>query len=249
MTSWKAGAVYTASWLHEQGYSYPLLSQYRDAGWLAGIGSGALIRCGDKVDWTGGVYALQEQLGLNVHVAGKTALELQGVSHFLSLGASTVQLYGAKGQKLPAWFTKHKWGSPVTFVASNLFGDDFKTGMAKHEAGAFSIRISSPERAILEVLHQVPEKESFEQAKLLLEGLRSLRPDLVRKLLMACRSIKVRRLFMALSEELELSWVKKVDFESIDIGRGKRYLVKGGKFHPRYLITLPLDCFREGRPR
>ena len=243
MTSWNAGAVYSASWLHKRGYSYPLLSQYRQAGWLAGIGSGALVRCGDKVEWTGGVYALQEQLNLKIHVAGKTALALQGSAHFLGLGRSTVSLYGTKGQKLPAWFAKHEWNTEVRYVSSNLFGDDSQSGMTKYDAGNFTVKMSAPERAILEVLHLVPEEESFEQARLLLQGLTTLRPDLVHKLLVACTSIKVRRLFMALSEELELPWTKKVDFDSIDIGKGARCLLKGGKTHPKYQITLPLDCF------
>ncbi|MCP4403625.1 MAG: hypothetical protein GY801_40760 [bacterium] len=36
------------------------------------------------VDWTGAVYALQAQLSLNVHVGGKTALEIKGYAHYLS---------------------------------------------------------------------------------------------------------------------------------------------------------------------
>jgi hypothetical protein len=36
--------------------------------------------------------------------------------------------------------------------------------------------MSSPERAILELLDEVPERETFHQADVLMEGLRNLRP-------------------------------------------------------------------------
>jgi hypothetical protein len=38
------------------------------------------------------------------------------------------------------------------------------------------LTMSSPERAILELLDEVPERETFHQADVLMEGLRNLRP-------------------------------------------------------------------------
>ena len=53
-------------------------------------------RAGDRVDWIGGVYALQQQLRLPIHIGGKTALEMQGYAHFLPLGKGQfVWLFGS----------------------------------------------------------------------------------------------------------------------------------------------------------
>ena len=54
----------------------------------------ALVRHGDQVDYLGGIYALQSQLGLFVHPAGKTALSLQGKAHYLELSSKKAQLFG-----------------------------------------------------------------------------------------------------------------------------------------------------------
>ena len=48
--------------------------------------------------------------------------------------------------------------------------------------------LSSPERAILEFLHEVPERETFDQADKFMEGLRTLSPHRVQRLLEDCIS-------------------------------------------------------------
>ncbi|MDX2417448.1 MAG: type IV toxin-antitoxin system AbiEi family antitoxin domain-containing protein, partial [Xanthomonadales bacterium] len=36
-------------------------------------------------------------------------------------------------------------------------------------------------------------------------------------------------------------WLKHIKRDKIDLGKGKRMLVKGGKLDPKYLITVPED--------
>src|SRR5260221_186133 len=86
LAEWPHGTVSTSSWLRKKGYGYDLFKKYRDNKWLTSIENGAMARAGDEVDWTGGLYAIQTQLGLPVHAAAKTALELQGHVHFVRLG-------------------------------------------------------------------------------------------------------------------------------------------------------------------
>ena len=86
-----SGVVLCTSWLVSQGYSLDLQKQYKKSHWFDAIGTGALIRHGDQVDYLGGVYALQTQLGLSVHPAAKTALSLQGKAHYLELSAKKAQ--------------------------------------------------------------------------------------------------------------------------------------------------------------
>ena len=90
----------------------------------------------------------------------------------------------------------------------------------------------------MEMLHLVPEKQSYNESRLLREGLTSLRTDLVQKLLENCSSVKVKRLFMVLAERLDWPWVKELNLKKINFGKGKRVLQSGGKLHPKYLITL-----------
>jgi hypothetical protein len=99
--------------------------------------------------------------------------------------------------------------------------------------------MSSPDRAILELLDEVPERETFHQADVLIEGLRNLSPRRVQALLVACRSVKVKRLFLWFAERHQHAWLKKLDRKDIDLGRGKRMLVRGGKLDSTYNITVP----------
>jgi hypothetical protein len=75
---------------------------------------------------------------------------------------------------------------------------------------------------MMEVLYGVPLVESFDEAKLLMEGLTTLRPRLVQGLLEKCASVKVKRLFMLLAESCKHSWVRKLDLTNVDFGKGKR---------------------------
>jgi hypothetical protein len=44
---------------------------------------------------------------------------------------------------------------------------------------------------------------------------------------------------MLLAESSKHAWVRKVDLSKVDFGKGKRTLVKGGRFDPKYKITVP----------
>jgi hypothetical protein len=227
-------------WLEKRGVYQQLVYEYEKASWLRTIGRGAYARDGDKVEWTGGLYALQEQLKLWIHAGGKTALQMQGYAHFLPIGKSaTISLFGNPDVKLPAWFKQYRWGAKVRYTATSLFAGQAELGLTKKDLGSYSIKISAPERAIMEVLYGVPQVDSYEEARLLMEGLTTLRPKMVQGLLEKCASVKVKRLFMLLAEGSKHAWVQKLDLARIDFGKGKRTLVKGGRFDPKYKITVP----------
>ncbi len=245
LLSWPTGGVHTSAGLEKRGYNRRLLHQYRKSGWLSSLGSGAYGRAGDKITWPAAVSAMQGELDLSVHPGSSTALNLQGVSHFVALGDLPVQLYGQRNEKLPAWFTNSDWKAKVNYHPTQLFKENDTLGLVKHEGFASPVQISSRERAILELLHLVPQKESFEHARLLMEGLINLRPALVQKLLLACQSIKVRRLFMILAEACNMPWLNRIDKQSIDFGRAKRALCANGRMHPKYLLSVPENYFRE----
>ena len=244
LRAWPHGTVATLPWLESQGVSQQLAFEYEKGAWLAHVGRGVYIRSGDKVDWTGGLYAMQSQLKLAVHVGGKTALEMRGLAHFIPTAhGAYVYLFGSPGQRLPAWFIRHKWRHRISYKMPNLFGSQADLGLTAHLVGSFEIRISSPERAVLEMLYLVPEAQDMEESALIMEAQGTLRPKLVQTLLEKCKSIKAKRLFLFLAERSNHAWLKKIDLNRIDLGVGKRSVVSGGYLDAKYQITVPRALF------
>jgi len=74
---------------------------------------------------------------------------------------------------------------------------------------------------------------------LIMEGLTSLKPSEVQKLLEACTSIKVKRLFLYFAEVSNHTWFNYLDVDKINLGSGKRSIVKDGSYNEKYKITVP----------
>lgn len=240
LKAWPSGTVAVSPWLERQGVYQQLAREYEKTAWVQRIGQSAYIKAGDNVDWTGGLYAIQKQLLLPIHAGGKSALQIQGYAHYLPLGKNTtVILFGSPGTKLPAWFKQHAWDVKVRYITTQLLSRDAVQGMTKKEMGTYSISLSAPERAMLEVLYSVPTKETYDEAKLLMEGLTTLRPRVIQTLLERCASQKVKRLFMVLAESCAHPWLKKLDLSNVDFGKSKRMLVRGGRFDSKYNISVP----------
>jgi hypothetical protein len=242
---WLRGTVATASYLKRQGFTYDLLTKYRRSGWITSFGQGAYVLPEDRVEWFGALYAVQSQLELEVHAGGKTVLELKGYGHYVPEETRTLFLYAQPRVILPAWFSGERIGLRLVVTRTNLFPPESHEGFSEWKEREFSIRISSPERAAMEMLHLVPEKISFEESFLIMESLLALRPEIVQKLLEICRFVKVKRLFMYMAEKHRHPWVEKLDRSRIDLGRGKRRIVSGGELDHKYQITVPRDR-REG---
>ena len=106
--------------------------------------------------------------------------------------------------------------------------------------------MSTPERAILELLDELPGRESFHQVDMLMESLSSLSPKRMQRLLFDCRSIKVKRLFFWFADRHQHAWLKRIDRTQISLGKGKRMIVRGGKLDAAYQITVPEDLYGDG---
>jgi hypothetical protein len=91
---------------------------------------------------------------------------------------------------------------------------------------------------MMEQMSFVKTNSDFEQAYQLMEGLTTLRPRVVQELLVNCRSVKVKRLFLWTAETIGHAWFSRLDLAQVDLGRGKRQLYKGGRLNPKYQITV-----------
>lgn len=103
------------------------------------------------------------------------------------------------------------------------------------------LKISCPERACLEMLNEVPNKISLEHADQLIQGMTSLSPRTLQKLLEVCTNVKVKRLFLWLASRHNYTWFSKLNTDNLDLGSGNRVIVKGGELDKTYKITVPKD--------
>ncbi len=256
------GLPVDSNWLQKQGYSRQLIAKYLRHGWLVSPVRGVYRRDSAMIDhksWEPVVISLQRLLEVPVTVGGRASLELHGLSHYLSMTAPTeVHLYGSEVP--PTWVNKLPLKQRFVFHSTNLFttrdgsinnSTEYKQAnftQYKWGASEWSMLISTPERAILELLDELPTHESFHQIDVLMEGLSNLRPKYLNTLLADCRSIKTKRLFLWFSQRHNHAWLRTLDTENVDIGKGKRMIVPGGKLDPKYLITVPEE-FANDRQR
>jgi len=177
---------------------------------------------------------------MTVHVGGRTALELQGRAHFVPLGRQKkVILVSDQPEQLPAWFKNYRWEASLEHCCLSLFEHVPDKAIAKLDCGGFEVVISSAERAVMEQMHLARTNDDVEQAYQLMEGLNTLRPNVVQDLLVNCRSVKVKRLFLWSAETVGHTWFGRLDSSRVDLGKGKRQLYKGGRLDLKYQITVP----------
>ncbi len=254
------GLLVDAAWMEAHGYSSSLRSQYVKAGWLDQPARRVYRRNRQPLTWQQVVMSLQGVLDYPLIVGGRTGLELQGYAHYLSHEVKEVHLYGP--MRPPTWVgdlplgTKFHWhnsqrlfpNDPVPerdvhrlvpgLTASSLPASHF---VSPNQFTSLPLSASTKERAILEMLDELPDRESFHQVDALMEGLSDLSPRRLQTLLENCASVKVKRLFLFFAERHHHAWFAKLDASRVDIGAGKRVLARGGKLDPHYLITVPGD--------
>lgn len=239
------GSVVLSSWLVEKGYSLDLQKKYKKSKWLESIGNGAMIRSGDQVGYEGGIYALQQQLGTTIHPGGKTALSLLGKAHYIELATTKAVLFGQTKEVLPAWFGNWDWGIKIEYHQSSFLPAN--VGVIDVEMRSFSIKVSSAARALMECLYLAPAQQELLECYELMEGMNNVRPVLVQQLLEQCNSVKVKRLFLYMAEKAGHDWVQYLDIQKIDLGQGKRSLVKNGVYITKYKITVPKELEDHGK--
>jgi len=230
-------SILLSSWLKSQGYSYELQQQYRKNGWLVSIGKGAMIRKGQDLLLAGAIFALQKQAKISIHIGGRTALGLQGYAHFVEIDNKETILFAPRTTKLPSWFRNNNWDSKPVLNSTSFLPPDI--GLTSIFEGGVDVLISNPARAIMECLALAPNRFDLTEAFEIMNGLVALRPNNVQNILEQCKSLKVKRLFLFFADKAQHSWFKHLDLSKIDLGTGKRSLMKNGVFIPKYNITVP----------
>jgi hypothetical protein len=258
------GLFVTAAWLEQRGYSRALRKHYVDRGWLNLLTRGVYRRSEGPLAWQQVFVSLSTLLDYPVSIGGLTALGLQGYAHYLFQSGQVVHLY-ADG-KAPTWlsslptrerFVVHNRQRLLGGITLPLEHDSLSPAevspIVQDTPSAIGLRseswgerewplvMSKPERAILELLDELPKQESFYNVDSVMEGLVNISPASMQALLERTKSVKVKRLFFYFADRHNHSWRQRLDQSRIDLGAGKRMLVKGGKLDPTYQITVPED--------
>ncbi len=242
LQAWPAGTVATSAWFARFGVSAQLLGRYTSSHWIEPLAKGAYTKSGDRVDWLGGLYALQTQGLLPVHAGALTALTLQGYAHYVRLGVEPVFLFSLPKNRLPLWFSRHKWKQPIHYCCTAILPPNL--GLMDFRTPQFSLRLSAPERAILECLYLSPSTMGLVECYQVMEGLTTLRPKLLQQLLEQCRSIKVTRLFLYMANKAGHDWNKRLDASKLKLGQGDRTITKGGVYVAQFGITVPEELVK-----
>ena len=168
-----------------------------------------------------GLYPHTSKRSSGLHVGGKSALALHGVRHNLGVRESWI-LWGEERFVLPEWFTSR---FPARYVHSRIFDwnpSSLNADTISTPAGAAeNLKVSVPERAVLELLSEVGTRQDLEEARNLFDGLRNLRTELMGQLLASCSSVKTVRLF--------LSWAQETGVVDVDHFRGAFQIELGSK--------------------
>ncbi|RKY82477.1 hypothetical protein DRQ07_01230 [candidate division KSB1 bacterium] len=235
------GAVVTSDYLRKQGYGDSLVQEYKKRRWLESVERGAYKLPGDSVEWFGGVYAMQKQLNINIHVGAKTSLSLQGYAQYIPVNGNVpvCHLFGYRNERLPAWFKKADWNTKILYFPTKLFSRNLSDTYVNYQYREFEIRLSSPERAAMEMCYLIPRLQEFEEAGEIIENLTVLRPGIVQLLLENCRFIKVKRLFLYFADRAGHDWFNELNLANINLGSGQRQIIKDGILDKKYLITIP----------
>jgi len=260
------GLLAPTSWLEARGYSRSLLAGYVKRGWLESPARGVYRRPGSSLDWKHVVATLQRQVVEReplVHVGGLTALQHRGKAHYVPLGRNQpVLLFGP--HSLPGWVkavplaekfvmrpdamfaSLRVWREPGGALADekgNTLSEDALAdrGLTEVALGRdeWKLVYATEERAMLEMVSDVPGRETLDHADLVMQGMAGLRPARVTRLLAACTSVKTKRLFLALAERHQHAWVSRLEWSAFNWGSGKRRLFAGEPMHPKYQISWP----------
>lgn len=237
LAAWPPHTVATSAWLEKQGISRFLRREYVKSGWIKPIGYGAAVRPHEKVDWPGAIWAIQTQLNLPIHIGSKSAISLQARSHFLQFGRGKVTCFTVTGVKIPRWFLKGSWSTDLEIVKTNFLSPS--VGLISQQVQGIDLKVSSLERAILELLYLAPQSSSYDEINLIFENLTTLRPGVIQELLTICKNYRVVRLFLYLAEVHNHAWFSLLDLEKISLGSGVLQLEKGGQFSNKYQMTIP----------
>lgn len=230
--------ILLSSWLNRNGLNHRLQADYVKSGWLERLATGVYKFPFGKPSLFSVLSSYEQQSPLEYHIGASTALELKGFTHFIQMGKPSAFIFTPRGKKLPPWISSFDLDMNILEFSTSVFGE---VGLERFETNGHSLRISSPERAIMECIHLSPSHFNLMDIYYLMEMLTTLRASLVTELLENCSSVKVKRVFLYMAEKAAHPWFKRLKLNNVELGSGTRSLSPGGVKNAKYDIIIPKD--------
>lgn len=230
-------SVLFGSWLSAQGLDTRSQHAYMKRGWLDRVSKGVYKVHGTTPQIMATISAYNTQQGKSCIVGAYTALELRGYSHYLPMGKPTAYLFTDKENKLPTWLSEGEWDMYVKYMTTSFLGEGLM-GVNTTNVDGHELLVSSPERAIMECLNMPSAASSLLDIFYIMEGLTTLRPQLVQSLLESCTSLKVKRLFLYMAEKSNHPWYKELMTDRINYGTSRLMVTPRGKYIKKYNMTI-----------
>ena len=220
-------------YLNNKGYSKQLIYKYIKSGWLDGVSRGVYKKKGVVLKPLDILKAANEQLDITFHIGAQSALFLQKTIHYLKFNEKYFLFCSHLKFKNP-WMRSLEY---FIFIRDKFFSIN-DLGLTKLENG---IKISSIERALIEMAALIPKEASMDELFQLTKLSPNLRIDLLQNLLTNCKSIKAKRIFLYIAEKCSHKWFYKLDIDKIHLGSGVRQIVKNGDYIKKYKLCIPKD--------
>lgn len=216
-----SGTPLTSEDLAALGISADLAVHYVRAGWLERLARGVFSRPGEALSLHPSLLLLERRVE-GLHVGGKSALSWYNVRHYVAQ-QETLHLYGWITAELPNWFQQR---FPAEYHRKRLFKELPTTlrHVAPFENRVGAPKVSSPERALLELLSEVGVRQPLQEVRELMESTYTFRADVLRDLLKSCTSIKTVRLCLQLGLGLSLPWASKLDAKKLPTGSKRAWV-------------------------
>lgn len=216
-----AGTPLTSEDLAALGISADLAVHYVRAGWLERLARGVFSRPREALSLHASLLLLERRVE-GLHVGGKSALGWYNVRHYVAR-EETLHLYGWAAAVLPDWFQKQ---FPSEYHRKRLFKEQPSAlrHVSPFESRAGAPKVSSPERALLELLSEVGVRQPLQEVRELMESTYTFRADVLRDLLKFCTSVKTVRLCLQLGRELSLPWASKLDAKKLPTGSKRAWV-------------------------
>lgn len=212
---------YTYSFFKNHNISPDMVRGYVQSGWLKKIDRSLYCKSYNTPDI---VYACQNEK--DFHIGGLTAIERKGSSHYVRFN-NKCYLYTNK-KRLYKWVKSENFGLDIHIINRNIFKTRF----------GIIDGMSCLERAVIEMVNMLPSIHGKDECKLIMDGLMSLRPRYLQTLLEECNNIATKRVFLYLAKKSGWNWYDKIDQSKINLGSGKRSIIKGGKLDNEFNIVI-----------
>lgn len=237
----KPGYLVNRKVLYSYGLTRPDVDYYVRSGFLSSFARGLYHRKSDyNLTWREVVASLKD-LGYHAHVGGASVVREAGLDHFVSVSdsATSISLYSA--ESLPKWLSDTQITETLTDTKQSWLKKLPNSAYRTQTFGQWDreIKYATLELALLEQLVDAKLEAELVAIDRQLEGMANLSPTRLNELLRLCPNIKAKRLFGWLSQRHDHAWVKHIKWDKVDLGKGKRSLIKGGRYNDQWQITVP----------